>query len=489
MDITTKLDIIKSEPTEEIVTEQDLISILENNSKPVHYFGLEISGMPHIGHILCAGKKINDFAKAGFQTNILLADWHTVANQKLGGDWERIRKAGEFYKKLFAVACPSAKVKFGSELYHNNNEYWKEVMEIATKTTIARATRTLIIQGRSEKDTLYVSQYIYPIMQVADIRAFGADVAHAGIDQRKVHMLAREAFKELNEKRPLALLHTRLIQSLLEPPKINEGAEKEEIVTAMKMSKSKPGSSIPILSSPEGITLSKNGDYAYVVNNGNDTISIVNTLTKSISSTIPSGYLLNNPTAITISPNKKYAYFPYAQNELGLFNTSTNTISSTIKLNNGVNIVDIAFSPNGQYSYLVLNNDTLAKFNTATNTVVNTISGNFQELYGVAIAPNGQYGYITDEYNNTAYIFNTNTDTITGIINNLQTPTGVAFSPSGNYAYIANSGNYTASIINTNGNTISGTIKHLCQPNFISFAPNGNYAYLTSSCSNKIYII
>ncbi len=253
MDITTKLDIIKSEPTEEIVTEQDLISILENNSKPVHYFGLEISGMPHIGHILCAGKKINDFAKAGFQTNILLADWHTVANQKLGGDWERIRKAGEFYKKLFAVACPSAKVKFGSELYHNNNEYWKEVMEIATKTTIARATRTLIIQGRSEKDTLYVSQYIYPIMQVADIRAFGADVAHAGIDQRKVHMLAREAFKELNEKRPLALLHTRLIQSLLEPPKINEGAEKEEIVTAMKMSKSKPGSSIPILSSKEEV--------------------------------------------------------------------------------------------------------------------------------------------------------------------------------------------------------------------------------------------
>lgn len=253
MDITTKLDIIKSEPTEEIVTEKDLVSILENNSRPVHYFGLEISGMPHIGHILCAGKKVNDFAKAGFQTNILLADWHTVANQKLGGDWERIKKAGEFYKRLFAVACPSAKVTFGSELYHNNNEYWKEVMKIAAKTTIARATRTLIIQGRNEKDTLYVSQYLYPIMQVADIKAFGADVAHAGMDQRKVHMLAREVFKELNEKKTLALLHTRLIQSLLEPPKINEGAEKEEIVTAMKMSKSKPGSSIPILSSKEEV--------------------------------------------------------------------------------------------------------------------------------------------------------------------------------------------------------------------------------------------
>ncbi len=253
MDIRTKLEIIRSEPIEEIVTEDELNSILETKSRPVHYLGLEISGIPHIGHILCAGKKVNDFAKAGFETNILLADWHTVANQKLGGDWERIKKAGEFYKRLFAVACPSAKVTFGSELYHNNDEYWKEVMKISAKTTIARATRTLIIQGRNEKDTLYVSQYIYPMMQVADIKAFGADVAHAGMDQRKVHMLAREAFKELNEKRELALVHTHLIQSLLEPPKITEGAEKEEIVTAMKMSKSKPGSSIPILANKEEV--------------------------------------------------------------------------------------------------------------------------------------------------------------------------------------------------------------------------------------------
>ncbi len=253
MDIETKLAIIKSEPTEEIVTEQDMLAILETKSRPVHYLGLEISGMPHVGHILCAGGKINDFAKAGLETNILLADWHTVANQKLGGDWERIKKAADFYRRLFKVACPSAKVVLGSDLYHNNDEYWKEVMKIAAKTTMARATRTLIIQGRSEKDTLHVSQYLYPVMQVADIRAFGADIAHAGMDQRKVHMLAREVFKDIGEKRPLALVHTHLLQSLHEPPKIRGSADKEEIVTAMKMSKSKPGSGIDILASNEEI--------------------------------------------------------------------------------------------------------------------------------------------------------------------------------------------------------------------------------------------
>ncbi len=253
MDVETKLSIVHSEPTEEVITEDDLRAVFETNKRPKHYIGFEISGIPHIGHILVAGKKVNDLAKAGVETQMLLADWHTMANQKLGGDWERIKRAAEFYRRLFTVACPSAKVVLGSDLYHDNDKYWTEVMKIATKTTMARATRTLIIQGRSEKDTLHVSQYLYPMMQVADIRALEADIAQAGMDQRKVHMLAREVFKDLGEKKPLALLHTHLLQSLLEPPKVDAGADKEELVVAMKMSKSRPGSTISILSSADEI--------------------------------------------------------------------------------------------------------------------------------------------------------------------------------------------------------------------------------------------
>ncbi len=253
MDVETKLSIVHSEPTEEVITEDDLRTVFETNKKPKHYIGFEISGIPHIGHILVAGKKVNDLAKAGVETQILLADWHTMANQKLGGDWERIKKAAEFYRRLFSIACPSTNIVLGSDLYHNNDKYWTEVMKVATKTTMARATRTLIIQGRSEKDTLHVSQYLYPLMQVVDIHAFEADIAQAGMDQRKVHMLAREAFKELGNKRPLALLHTHLLQSLNEPPKTEANAEKEELVVAMKMSKSKPNSTISILANNEEI--------------------------------------------------------------------------------------------------------------------------------------------------------------------------------------------------------------------------------------------
>lgn len=252
MDIETKIDLIKSEPTEEIITEQELRHLLETKARPKHYIGFEISGMPHIGHVLVAGKKINDLEKAGVETQVFLADWHTIANNKLGGDWERIIKVADFYRRLFKEVCPKTRIILGSDLYRDNNEYWKLVMQMARKTTIARATRTLIIQGRSEKETLHVSQYIYPIMQAVDIHALGAEIPHAGMDQRKVHMLAKELFKDMNLG-TIVPLHHHLIPSLAEPPKTEGSAEKEEIVAAMKMSKSKPGSAIPILSTEHEI--------------------------------------------------------------------------------------------------------------------------------------------------------------------------------------------------------------------------------------------
>lgn len=251
MDIETKLELIKSEPLEEIITEQDLREILEGNDHPKHYIGLEISGMLHLGHLLVNGKKINDFDKAGIKTQVFLADWHTMANNKLGGDWERIIKAAKFYKIVFEKFCPNTKIILGSDLYKDNNEYWKDLMQLSRRTTMARATRTLIIQGRSETDTLHVSQYIYPMMQINDIAALGVEIPHAGMDQRKVHVLAKELFKELKIK--IAPVHHHLLQSLSEPPKIELSAAKEEIVAAMKMSKSKPGSAILITATDEEI--------------------------------------------------------------------------------------------------------------------------------------------------------------------------------------------------------------------------------------------
>jgi tyrosyl-tRNA synthetase len=252
MDIQSKIELIKSEPFAEVITDADLTHILETNDHPKHYLGLEISGMMHLGSLMVNGKKINDFDKAGIKTQILLADWHTMANNKFGGDWEKIIKASEFYRKAFAKFCPNTKIILGSDLYKGNDDYWKELMQFARRITMARATRTLVIQGRNDKETLHVSQYIYPIMQVNDILALDVDIPHAGIDQRKIHVLAKELFKDMKLK-TIAPVHHHLLPSLLEPAKLDADATKEEQVIATKMSKSKPGSSILITATDEEV--------------------------------------------------------------------------------------------------------------------------------------------------------------------------------------------------------------------------------------------
>ena len=251
MDVETKLEIIKRPPTEEIITEEELRGLLETNDHPEHYIGFEISGLLHIGTLIMCGYKINDFAEAGLNCKVYLADWHSFINDKLGGDWDNILKASRYYEEAFRFFCPKAKIVRGSEIYHNNDEYWKDVIKFSKHITIARNTRCLTIMGRDEREKLDFAQYIYPPMQAVDIKYMGKHVPHGGMDQRKVHVLAREVFPKLKWDKPVPV-HHHLLMGLAPPPPAKP-AEKLEKVTAAKMSKSKPWTCIFIHDTEEQI--------------------------------------------------------------------------------------------------------------------------------------------------------------------------------------------------------------------------------------------
>ena len=58
-----------------------------------------------------------------------------------------------------------------------------------------------------------VSQMVYPIMQMADIAMLGVDAAVGGIDQRKIHMLAREHLPNFKFPSPVCI-HTPILNGL-----------------------------------------------------------------------------------------------------------------------------------------------------------------------------------------------------------------------------------------------------------------------------------
>jgi tyrosyl-tRNA synthetase len=251
MDIETKMDLVKKSPTEEILVEEEMKQLLETNEHPEHYIGFEISGFLHLGTLLVSGNKVNDLIKAGVDCKIYLADWHSFINNKLGGDWENILKASKYYEKAFNFFCPKAKVILGSNLYHNNDDYWKDVVRFSKKISLSRNSRCLTIMGRCAGDVLDFGQYIYPPMQAVDIKYLGKDIPHGGMDQRKIHVLAREVFPKMGWKKPIPL-HHHLLMGLAEPVKPKSG-NKIDQVEASKMSKSKPWTAIFIHDTEEEI--------------------------------------------------------------------------------------------------------------------------------------------------------------------------------------------------------------------------------------------
>ena len=237
MDVTEKVDLIAKPPTEEIVTKEDLLELLKTNSRPKHYIGLEISGFLHLGSLISTGYKINDFIKAGVDCTVFLADWHTLINDKLGGDLETISKVSKYYADAFKLICPSANIVLGTELYDSKKEYWSELVKVTKHMSLARTMRTLTIMGRSEnEEKIDLAKLLYPPMQAADIHSLDLDIVHAGMDQRKIHMLVREIFPKMKWKVPVAV-HHKLLPGLSQP-------KDESSTEPGKMSKSDPNSGV-----------------------------------------------------------------------------------------------------------------------------------------------------------------------------------------------------------------------------------------------------
>lgn len=256
-----KFELIKRN-TEEILGEEELLELLKKNFDLKHYIGFEISGKPHLGHGLVCMSKVKDFMDAGVDCSVFLADWHSWINDKLGGNLDVIKNvAVGYFKEVMTAAfkCVGGdpkKLKFvlGSELYHNNDLYWLNVVDISKHTPLSRIMRSITIMGRKEGESVDFAKLLYPPMQVADIFAQRITLPHAGLDQRKAQVVARDVAMKLTfsplldhegkQIKPMAV-HGHLIMGLQKPPIWPVPKEKlQEFRAELKMSKSIPSSAV-----------------------------------------------------------------------------------------------------------------------------------------------------------------------------------------------------------------------------------------------------
>jgi tyrosyl-tRNA synthetase len=221
------LDLIKRNVIE--IIEENELDELAKTKNPTVYCGYETSGPVHIGTMVTV-QKLLDFQRAGFEVTVLFADLHTLLNRKGEEGW--IEKMLDYWKHCFiALGLDPKRTRFvrGSD-FQLKPDYFHDVMALATSVTVNRATRSMQEVAR-DLEHAHVSQIMYPIMQAVDIKHLNADVCYGGIEQRKIHMLAREELEKLGYKKPVCV-HTPLLVSL-------QGAEG-------KMSSSKPETIIAV---------------------------------------------------------------------------------------------------------------------------------------------------------------------------------------------------------------------------------------------------
>ncbi len=197
--------------TEEIVTVDELKGLLEQKQRPRAYVGYETSGKVHLGHMLTANKLL-DLQKAGFDVVVLLADLHAFLNEK--GSLEEVRRIADYNRDCFmALGLDPERTQFvyGTD-YQLKPDYMLKILQMARNTTLNRARRSMDEVSRNAENPM-VSQMIYPLMQAIDIADLKIDLAVGGIDQRKIHMLAREELPRLGLPAPVCM-HTPLIPGL-----------------------------------------------------------------------------------------------------------------------------------------------------------------------------------------------------------------------------------------------------------------------------------
>jgi tyrosyl-tRNA synthetase len=254
--------------TAELLGRDDLLSLLGTPTPIRHYIGFEISGKVHLGTGLVAMGKVRDFIDAGVACHVLLADWHTWINDKLGGDREVIGRVATGYftealrASLLCVGADPSRVHFvlGTELYDTNPDYWATVIEVSRNTTLARMLRSISILGREQSDSVDFAKLIYPAMQAADIFAQGINLAHAGTEQRKAHVIARDVATRIRTNRLTdsegrtvkpAAVHHPLLLGLRKPPVWPLPDDVDP--STLKMSKSDPSSAVFVHDDPDTI--------------------------------------------------------------------------------------------------------------------------------------------------------------------------------------------------------------------------------------------
>ncbi len=214
MNVQERFALIKRN-TQEIITSEELLALLQQKKQPAVYLGTAITGRPHIGYYLWV-LKLADFLHAGFKVKLLLADIHGALDNC---PWDVLERRYAYYAEVIPLMFTSIgadiknfEIVKGSD-FQLQKKYVLDLLKIATFTSVhdaQKAASEVVKLGDNPK----LGGLIYPLMQSLDEEYLKVDVQYGGIDQRKIFVFARENLPKLNYQ-PRIEIMTPLIPGLV----------------------------------------------------------------------------------------------------------------------------------------------------------------------------------------------------------------------------------------------------------------------------------
>jgi tyrosyl-tRNA synthetase len=223
---------------EEVVTVEEIKTVLEDKPNFNFYYGTAPTGPFHFAYMIPLNKVL-ELAKLGGNGTILLADYHAhLDDQKTAFDEMEIRSKyyEECIKGVFGKDAKLLKYLRGST-YQTKPEYVRDLFKVAARVTTTRALRAASEVVRMSGDAK-VSGLMYPLLQILDVKYLNADITVGGIDQRNIYMLGREHLESVGFHKS-----SYIFMPLL--PSLKGGGS--------KMSASDPASHIRVTDSEEDI--------------------------------------------------------------------------------------------------------------------------------------------------------------------------------------------------------------------------------------------
>jgi len=228
MNINDRFNLIKRN-TQEIITEEELLKLLEEKKHPSVYLGTSVTGRPHIGYFAWV-QKLADMLKAGFKVKVLLADIHGALDNT---PWDLLEKRYKYYE----IVIPAMIEAMGGDLknfelvkgssFQIKDDYIMDVLKISTLASVRDCTRAasdVVKMGDNPK----LSGLIYPILQAIDEEYLDVDIQMGAIDQRKILVFAREFLPQIGYKRRTELM-IPFIRGLAQEGKMSSSIKNSKI--------------------------------------------------------------------------------------------------------------------------------------------------------------------------------------------------------------------------------------------------------------------